>query len=143
MSVVKGLRAEGKLVAQTKAYDFASYTHCICSNEKVFLKRNRWCSTQKIVEAVDEIAVYVDLANYINIKKSLPPEIYKQNLELRKKYQTHAIEISYRVETLMEIAYRDNNREGRHIEDDKINYWIGLLLELRSQIRKWRDSEQG
>lgn len=143
MSVVKGLRTEGKLVAQTKAYDFASYTHCICSNEKVFLKRNRWCSTQKIVEAVDEIAVFVDLANNIIIKKTLPPETYKRNLDLRKQYQNNAIEISYRVETLMEIAYRDNNREGRHIEDDKINYWIGLLLELRSQIRKWRDSEQG
>ncbi len=143
MSVVKGLRAEGKLVAQTKAYDFASHTHCICSNEKVFLKRNRWCSTQKIVEAVDEIAVLVDLANYVNIKKSLPPESLKRNLEIRKQYQTKAIEISYRVETLMEIAYRDNNREGRHIDDKKIDYWMSLLLELRSQIRKWRDSEQG
>ncbi len=143
LSVVKGLRTEGKLVTQTKAYDFASYTHQIVSNEKVFLKRYRWCSTAKIVEAVDEIAVLVDLANNINVKKSLPAESLKKNLELRRQYQTKAIEVSYRVETLMEIAYRDNNREGRHIDDNKINYWVGLLLELRSQIRKWRESEQG
>ncbi len=138
MSVPKNKRSEGKLVVLTKAYEFASYTHQICSNEKVFLKRNRWCSTQKIVSTADEIAVNVELANNVNIRNKTPEKI-----ALRIEYQTNALKESIRLETLMEISYRDNNREGRHLPDDKFEYWIGLLLELRSIIRKWRDTTKG
>ena len=42
----------------------------------------------------------------------------------------------------MEIAYRNNNRESKLLDDDKFYYWVDLLLELRSLIRKWRDSEK-
>lgn len=164
MSVVEGLRDEGKLEVQTKAYDFASYTHKICSNQKVFFKRYRWCSTSKIIDAVDDICVYIDLANQVNIRKDLKPENLKKNKELRKQYQTKAIEVSIRLETLMEIAYRNNRVKSESnpttneisqseqekedssevgISKDKFYYWVGLLLEVRSLIRKWRDSEQG
>lgn len=138
MSVPKSLRCEGKLTVQTKAYDFASYTHQICSNEKVFLKRNRWCSTQKLVQVADEIAVNIEIANNVNVKNKTPIQIEK-----RRQYQNLALEKSIELECLMEIAYRDNNREGRHISDDKMEYWVGLLLELRCLIRKWRDSTKG
>ena len=152
MSVVQGKRCEGKLKVQTAAYDFASYTHKICSNEKVFLKRYRWCSTAKIIEAVDELAVYIDLANQVNIRKDLLPENLKKNLELRQSYQHKAIELSIRVETLMEIAYRNNRAKENKpqpeevivgITEDKFNNWVGQLLDLRSLLRKWKESERG
>lgn len=154
MSVVQGLRSQGKLEVQTKAYDFASYTHKICSNQKVFFKRYRWCSTAKIIEAVDEIATYIDLANQINIRKDLTAETLKENKKLRRKYQTKAIEASIKCETLMEIAYRNNRakeepdtleqaEEQVGISHDKFYHWVGLLLEVRALIRKWRASEQG
>ena len=131
MSVYKSKRAKGKLRVQTKAYELASHTHLICSNEKVFKKRYRWCSTNKIVSVVDEIAVNIDVANEINLGNPL-----------RAKYQNLAIVKSIELETLMEIAYRNNNRESKSLDDDKFYYWVDLLLELRSLIRKWRDSEK-
>ena len=135
MSVVEGLRNIGKLNVQTKAYDFASYTHHICSNEKVFLKRYRWCSTMKIIEVTDQIVVYIDLANAINLKTKSQDKINE-----RVNLQSIALSKTIELESLMEIAYRDNNQEGRHIPDDKIDYWVGLLLELRVLIRKWKES---
>lgn len=138
MSVPKSLRNQGKLTVQTKGYDFASYTHQICSNENVFLKRNRWCSTAKIIQVCDEIVVNIEIANNVNVKNKTPEQIAK-----RRQYQNLALEKSVELEALMEIAYRDNNREGRHISDDKMEYWVGLLLELRGLIRKWRDSTKG
>ena len=133
MSVPKHKRSEGKLIVQTKAYEFASYTHQICSNEKVFLKRNRWCGTSKIVDTVDEIVVNIDIANEIDIRDT-------SNLPERRRYQDLAITMTIRLETLMEIAYRDNNRERKNLPDDKFNFWIDSLLELRMLIRKWRNS---
>ena len=34
-----------------------------------------------------------------------------------------------KLEALMEIAYRDNNREGRHISDDKMDKYKNRLKE--------------
>lgn len=135
MSVVEGLRNIGKLNVQTKGYDFASYTHHICSNEKVFLKRYRWCSTMKIIEVTNEIVVNIDLANAIDCRSKKQEKINE-----RLKFQNLALVKTIELESLMEIAYRDNNQESRHIDDDKMNYWVGLLLELRGLIRKWRES---
>lgn len=132
MSVHKSEQGERKLRVQTKAYELASYTHCICSNEQVFLKRNRWCSTSKIVDVVDNIAVNIDIANEIDIADPR-----------RKQYQNIAIAKTIELETLMEIAYRDNNREKKNLPDDKFYYWAGQVLELRLLIRKWRDSSKG
>lgn len=135
MSVPKSLRSVGKLNVQTKAYDFASYTHHICTNEKVFLKRYRWCSTAKIIEACDSIVFNIDLANSVDIRGKNPIMLNKR-LEL----QQNAIDNSIILESLMEIAYRDNNREGRLIADSKIEFWIKSLLELRTLLRSWKES---
>ena len=131
MSVYKSQRSKGKLRCQTKAYELASYTHHICSNEKVFKKRYRWCSTQKIVAVVDEIAVNIDIANSMRLDNPL-----------RKEYQNLAIVKSIELETLMEIAYRDNNQESKSLQDDKFYYWVGLLVELRGLLVNWRGSPQ-
>lgn len=135
MSVVEGLRKIGKLNVQTKAYDFASHTHHICSNENVFLKRYRWCSTMKIIEVTYEIVVCIDLANSINLRTKSQDKI-NEKLAL----QDNAIKMTIKLESLMEIAYRDNNQDGRHFDTDKFAYWVGLLIELRGLIRKWKES---
>ena len=55
MSVVKSKRGESELQVVTKSIALASYTIHICSNEKNFPKRYRWCLTGKIVEHTIEI----------------------------------------------------------------------------------------
>ena len=54
MSVVKSKQTEGKLLVVTKARELAAYTIKICSNEKNFPKRYRWCITAKIVDFNEE-----------------------------------------------------------------------------------------
>ena len=101
------------------------------------------------------------MANQVNIRKDLKPDTLKKNKQTRKQYQTKAIEVSIRLETLMEIAYRNNRVKSESnpttneisttdedkgevgISQDKFYYWVGLLLEVRSLIRKWRECEQG
>lgn len=47
MAVPEGKRTESKLAVQTKVIELAEYTITICSNEKNFPKRYRWCLTNK------------------------------------------------------------------------------------------------
>ena len=133
MSVPKSLRKEGKLEAQTLAYAFAAHTDRICSNERCFQKRNRWCTTTEIVQMGHKIAIAIDMANVTRLENP-------RRLEL----QNEALEATYAIETLMEIAYRENlNSEGNPtIPDEKIEYWVKLLLALRSKIRRWRDGDK-
>lgn len=134
MSVPKGKRKEGKLEAQTKAYDFASLTDKICSNQKVFLKRNRWCTTTQLVRCVHAIAINVDLANSTRLEN---PK--------RREYQDLALAKLIEANTIMEIAYRDNYKETNGnptIPDNKIENWIGQLLELKALIIKWRRNDE-
>lgn len=48
MSVVKSKRTKSELEVVNKAIALASYTIHICSNEKNFPKRYRWCLTGKM-----------------------------------------------------------------------------------------------
>ena len=88
----------------------------------------------KIIEVTNEIVVNIDLANAIDCRSKKQEKINE-----RLKFQNLALVKTIELESLMEIAYRDNNQESRHIDDDKMNYWVGLLLELRGLIRKWRE----
>jgi hypothetical protein len=55
LTVPEGKRTQSKLSVQTKAIELATYTITICSNEKNFPKRYRWCLTSKIVDTAIEI----------------------------------------------------------------------------------------
>lgn len=48
MSVPEGKRTESKLKVQTKSKELARYTTSICSNEKIFPKRDRWKRKRKL-----------------------------------------------------------------------------------------------
>ena len=65
MSVVASKRGEGKLLVLTKANELAVYTIRICSNERNFPKRYRWCITAKIVDSAMDISNYANMANSV------------------------------------------------------------------------------
>lgn len=81
MSVVESKREEGKLRAATKAKELAVYTIRICSNEKNFPKRYRWCLTNEIVRAALQINCCIEKANSVRYKNATEGE-----LEIRRKY---------------------------------------------------------
>lgn len=129
MSVLKSKRGESKLAVITKARELATYTVKICSNEKVFPKRYRWCITSKIVDTVLDIHANAIRANSIYVS-------VQEDYALRKQFQNKALSQTYSLLSLMDIAYNTFN-----IEDSKIEYWTGLVLETQALIRKWRNSD--
>lgn len=68
MSVVKSKRTESKLEVLLVANQIAEYTIRICSNEKSFPKRYRWCLTNKLVDLAMDINNMVQEANAVYVK---------------------------------------------------------------------------
>ncbi len=129
MSVVKSKRTKSKLEVVNKAIALASYTIHICSNEKNFPKRYRWCLTAKIVEHT------VDICNDINKANSVYVTCLR-DYQTRRQYQNSALAASYSLLTMMDIAYATFN-----IDDDRIEYWVGLVIEVQDLLRNWRKSD--
>ncbi len=129
MSVVKSKREVGKLAAITKANELAMYTIRICSNEKHFPKRYRWCITNKIVESVLEINNLSNKANSVYVKD-------KDDYLLRKRFQTAALAETYSLLSMIDIGFRTFG-----IDSKKIKHWTGLVLEVQNLIRSWRRND--
>lgn len=129
MSVPEGKRTESKLAVQTKAIELADYTITICSNEKYFPKRYRWCLTNKIVDTATDIMSDINTANSIYVST-------KGDYELRRQFQTRALAYTARLLGLMELAYIKFN-----ISDKRIKHWTQLAIDVRELIKKWRKSD--
>lgn len=132
MSVVESKREEGKLRAATKAKELAVYTIRICSNEKNFPKRYRWCLTNEIVRAALQINCCIEKANSVRYKNATEGE-----LEIRRKYQTIAIAETYSLANLISIAKTLYGLNG-----DKVEYWTRLVKSVRTLARSWKNSEK-
>jgi hypothetical protein len=129
MSVVKSKRGESELQVVTKSIALASYTIHICSNEKNFPKRYRWCLTGKIVEHTIEICNNVNKANSVYVSSA-------RDYQTRRQYQNTALAASYALLTMMDIAYNTFN-----IDDKRIEHWVGLVIDVQNLIRNWRKSD--
>jgi len=129
LAVPEGKRTESKLEVQTKAIELANYTITICSNEKNFPKRYRWCLTNKIVDTATEIMSDINTANSIYVST-------KGDYELRREHQTKALAYTARLLGLMELAYVKFNIEGK-----RIKHWTQLVIDVRELIKKWRKSD--
>lgn len=129
MTVPKYKRTKPKLEVVTKAIALASYTIQICSNEKNFPKRYRWCLTGKIVEHTVDICNYTNKANSVYVTS-------ERDFQTRRQFQNMALAASYALLTMMDIAYNTFN-----IDDDRIEHWVGLVIEAQELLRKWRKSD--
>jgi hypothetical protein len=131
MSVVKSKRGESKLKVITQANELATYTIHICSNEKCFPKRYRWCITAKIVDAA------IDINNYVNMANSVRVEDDPAMWEIRKGYQVKGLAATFSLLSMMDIAYRTFGIEGKRME-----HWTGLVIEVQNLIRSWNRSDK-
>ena len=84
MAVVKSKRGESELDIITKARELAVYTIKICTNEKNFPKRYRWCVTNEIVKSVVMINSDIRRANEVFVKDDA-------DYLLRKDFQSKAM----------------------------------------------------
>ena len=122
MSVPKSKRGHSDMEVVTKANELATHTIHICSNEKYFPKRYRWCITAKLVDAAVDINRYIIMANSIYVGDDV------ENWKLRKRYQTLGLASTYSLLSMMDIAYRTFGIEG-----SKMDYWTGLVITLREK----------
>ena len=132
MSVVKSKRGQGKLLVYTKANELAVYTMQICSNEKHFPKRYRWCITNEIVQCALGINNCIAAANAIYIADD-----DEDARKMCRSYQTKALAESYALLSMIDIAYR-----AFGIESARIEYWTRLVKDLQTLLRNWRKSEE-
>lgn len=131
MSVPKSKRGHSELSVVTKAGELATYTIHICSNEKCFPKRYRWCITSKIVDAAVDINRYVVMANAVYVGEDV--EMFK----IRRNYQTMALTSISSLLSMMDIAYRTFGIDG-----SRMNYWTGLVIEVQNLVRSWKKADE-
>lgn len=129
MSVVKSKRGKSELEIINKSRELASYTLKICSNEKSFPKRYRWCITSNIVD--DALNIYSDIrkSNAIFVK-------FKVDYDERRKCQNTALGTIDSMLGNMDIAYATFN-----IEDKRFEYWVGLVMDVQKLLRSWMKSD--
>lgn len=131
MSVPKSKRGHSDLEVVTKANELATYTIHICSNEKCFPKRYRWCITAKLVDAAIDISRYIIMANSVYVGEDI--EMFK----LRKVYQMKGLATTYSLLSMMDIAYRTFGIEG-----SRMDYWTGLVITVQNLLRNWKKSDE-
>ena len=129
MSVVKSKRGESDLDVVTKSIKLAVYTIKICSNEKNFPKRYRWCITNKIVDDAVDICGYIRKANEIFVK-------LKVDYDVRRKNQEEARGTIDSLLGKMDIAY---GLFG--MSDDRIDHWTSLVIEVKRLLGNWIKSD--
>ena len=129
MSVPKYKRQQSKFELINKATAITAYTLKMCSNEKIFPKRYRWCITDKLVDTMLEMGKDIKIANSIKVSDS-------NDFAMRKAYQTRALAATNAIFNLMDVAYGMFD-----IEDSTIDYWTGAMLEVQTLLKNWRTAD--
>ena len=123
-------RGEGKCRAVDKAQKLLIHTLKICSSEKNFPKRYRWCLTNKIVDLAIDIANEVNIANQYNL-------FDKRRYLKRKSHQFKAVTLTYALEVLIDTAYKFFGAGSFNV-----NYWADLIRGLRRTMSNWQESDE-
>lgn len=130
MTVPKSKRTEGKLQVITKARDLRSYTIKVCTNEKNFPKRYRWCITNGIVQDTNELVKLISSANAIKVEGA-------SDKLRRRTYQKMALELTEVLLDSVSVAY-----EIFRIEASRIEYWTAELMDIQRLLRAWMRSDK-
>ena len=129
MSVPKSKRSHGRLEALTKARAIKNYTLQVCTNEKNFPKRYRWCVTNNIVEEATEICRKIVRANAIRVGNI-------DDYNRRTLFQNEAYELT---EVLLEDI--DTAYSFFHLTSNRVEYWIAEIEELQKLLKGWMRSD--
>lgn len=129
MSVPKSKRSHGRLEALTKARAIKNYTLQVCTNEKNFPKRYRWCITNNIVEETTEICRKIVRANAIRV-------VNIDDYNRRILFQKEAYELT---EVLLEDI--DTAYTFFHLTSNRVEYWTAEIEELQKLLKGWMRSD--
>lgn len=130
MSVPETKRQKGKLEVIVKALDLATYTIQITSNEKTFDPKYRFAVTDDLISHAKDIYLKSWTANNIRVNSE---EAYKA----RKKLQDEAV-----VKCNAFLALLDVAKKVFHLDTKRVVYWGNKIIEVRTLLRAWRDSDK-
>ena len=130
MSVVEEKRRKGKLEVCIKALELASYTIQITANEKTFDPKFRAAVTDDLISHAKDIYLICWTANNIRVASE---EAYKE----RKRLQDKAVVKCNAFLGLLDIA-----KKVFHLDTNRVTYWGRKIVECRTLIKAWRDSDR-
>ena len=129
MSVPKSQRGKSKLEVFEKATDLIVYTLRITSNKKVF-DTHQAVVTNKIVDLALSVGQDIWDANGIRVNDDV------ERFERRHRLQEDAIR-----ECDVLLYYITIAKRVFHLSGKRVEYWGGLVREVKVLIRSWRDSD--
>lgn len=129
MSVLARLRHESELTVILKARELTVYTMTVCSNEKRFPKRYRWCMTAKIVNEAQDLLRKLTFANSLRADCA-------EDWQRRRSMQQEAMAHSFCLLTEVNLAF-----EFFGLPENEIRHWTGLIAEVQRLLKTWQKSD--
>ena len=131
MSVIESNRTKSELEVAVKARELTCYTLKITANENIFLPQYRSALTDTIIQDSIDIYRFIWLANNIRVGNSREKRDRRLQLQLRAK------ETCNDLLALIGIA-----KPLFHLTSKRIEYWIGLIINVRGLIEAWSDKDR-
>lgn len=140
MAIPKSKRTTTPLSVLIEADTLTCYTIQICTDEKRFPKRYRWCLTQQIIEAAVQAKMHIAKANSVYVNN-------RESATLRRTYQQKAIADIAALSAAMDTAFKLFSGL-RHIDTTskpkkRINIatWTEQLDKVKSLLLAWKKSD--
>lgn len=140
MAIPKSKRTTTPLSVLVEADTLACYTIQICTDERRFPKRYRWCLTQQIIDAAIQAKMHIAKANSVYVSD-------RESATLRRTYQQRAIADIAALSAAMDTAFKLFSGL-RHIDTTsktkkRINIatWTAQLDKVKSLLLAWKKSD--
>lgn len=140
MAIPKSKRTTTPLSVLVEADTLACYTILICTDERRFPKRYRWCLTQQIIDAAVQAKIYIAKANSVYVND-------QESATLRRTYQQKAVADIAALSAAMDTAFKLFSGL-RHIDTTSkpkkrinIAMWTAQLDKVKSLLLAWKKSD--
>lgn len=140
MAIPKSKRTTTPLSVLVEADTLACYTILICTDEKRFPKRYRWCLTKQIIESAVQAKMHIAKANAVYVNDA-------ESAKIRRTYQQEAVADIAALSATMDTAFRLFSGL-RHIDTAEkpkkcinIATWTAQLDKVKSLLLAWKKSD--
>ncbi len=124
-----------------KLLDLSDFTFSVCKPKeknvnKKHIPKRLICIGNMAIEAVTEMGALIMEANDIYVGKNIEPELRAHRYAERIDIENSVKMLTYRLEHIARILHKQVE-----FADSTITHWVGLLVETRKLIEKWRESD--
>lgn len=132
MSVPKGDRGKSKLDVLQLSLQVSRTMIRACKNEKYFPKSTRWVFAKRIIDECVDAVICIRRANAVFMSDAMTEADYAYRRSLQVQAHTH-------YEALLGLL--DMVQEVHNIPGDRIEYWVGMIVEADDLLKEWIKSD--